>query len=55
VASKIFLWEQRLIGERTCEILLKLQKSQEQKLIEAEEAANKQEELWQEQGYTKIN
>jgi hypothetical protein len=50
VASKIFLWEKRLIGERTCEILLKLQKSQEQKLMEAEEAAKKQEELWQEQG-----
>jgi hypothetical protein len=44
------LWEQRLIGERTCEILLTIQKSQVQKVLEAEEAANKQEELWIEQG-----
>uniref|UniRef100_A0A6B2EDF2 Putative phospholipase c n=1 Tax=Phlebotomus kandelakii TaxID=1109342 RepID=A0A6B2EDF2_9DIPT len=49
VASRVALWEQRLIGERTCEILRGMQKEQQDAEREAEEAARQEEELWKEQ------
>uniref|UniRef100_A0A1B0CM94 Uncharacterized protein n=1 Tax=Lutzomyia longipalpis TaxID=7200 RepID=A0A1B0CM94_LUTLO len=50
VAARVQLWEQRLIGERTCEILKGMQKKQQDAAREAEEAAKQEEELWKEQG-----
>ncbi|XP_059608626.1 SH2 domain-containing protein 4A-like [Phlebotomus argentipes] len=49
VAARVALWEQRLIGERTCEILRGMQQKQQDAEREAEEAARKEEELWKEQ------
>uniref|UniRef100_A0A1L8D8P2 SH2 domain-containing protein n=1 Tax=Nyssomyia neivai TaxID=330878 RepID=A0A1L8D8P2_9DIPT len=49
VAARVQLWEQRLIGERTCEILKGMQKKQQDAEREAEEAARQDEELWKEQ------
>lgn len=55
VASRVALWEQRVIGERTTEIIKRIQKKQLETAKEAEEASKKQEELWKEQGwYQKI-
>lgn len=50
VASRVALWEQRVIGERTTEIIKRIQKKQLESSKEAEEASKKQEELWKEQG-----
>lgn len=50
VAARVALWEHRLIGERTCEILRGMQKQQQDAEREAEEAARQEEELWKEQG-----
>ncbi|GAB0098049.1 SH2 domain-containing protein [Sergentomyia squamirostris] len=49
VAARVALWEHRLIGERTCEILRGMQKKQQDAEREAEETARKEEELWKEQ------
>lgn len=49
VSAKIALWEKRVIGEATNEIYRRLQRRQQETAIEAEEAARKREELWQEQ------
>lgn len=46
VSAKIALWEQRVIGEKTNEIYLRLKKKQKEA---AEEEAKKQEEAWEEQ------
>lgn len=46
VSAKIALWEQRVIGEKTNEIYLRLKKKQQEA---AEEEAKKQEEAWKEQ------
>lgn len=46
VSAKIALWEQRVIGEKTNEIYLRLKKKQKEA---AEEEAKKQEEAWKEQ------
>lgn len=46
VSAKIALWEQRVIGEKTNEIYLRLKKKQKEA---AEEEAKKQEDAWKEQ------
>jgi len=51
VSTRIAQWEQRLIGERTSEILLRIQMKQQETAKEAEEAAIKQEDYWREQGF----
>lgn len=50
VAARVALWEQRLIAERSTEILRGIQKKQEEKAKEAEEAAKSCDHLWKEQG-----
>lgn len=50
VAQRVALWEKRMTEERTCEILQKIQKHQQEVAREAEEAEIKQEQLWREQG-----
>lgn len=50
VAARVALWEHRLIAERSTEILLGIQKKQEEKAKEAEEAAKSCDHLWKEQG-----
>lgn len=50
VAQRVALWEKRLTEERTCEIFQKIQKRQQEVAKEAEEAEQKQEQLWREQG-----
>lgn len=49
VSAKIALWEKRVITEKTNEIYRRIQMKQQESVKEAEEAARKQEELWQEQ------
>ena len=44
------LWEKRVMEEMTCEIFKRLQKKQMEVAREAEEAEQKQEQLWREQG-----
>ncbi|XP_063915927.1 SH2 domain-containing protein 4A-like isoform X2 [Zophobas morio] len=48
VAQRVALWE-RLTEERTCQILQKMQRRQQEVAKEAEEAERKQEQLWMEQ------
>jgi hypothetical protein len=50
VAQRVALWEKRVTEERTCEIFMRLQKKQMEVAREAEEAEQKQEQLWIEQG-----
>jgi hypothetical protein len=50
VAQRVALWEKRVMEERTCEIFMRLQKKQMEVAREAEEAEQKQEQLWREQG-----
>jgi len=50
VAQKVALWERRVMEERTSEIFKRLQKKQMEVAREAEEAEQKQEQLWREQG-----
>lgn len=50
VAARVALWEQRLITERSAEIMRSIQKKQEEKAKEAEEAAKSCDHLWKEQG-----
>jgi hypothetical protein len=50
VAQRVALWEKRVTEERTCEIFKRLQKKQMEVAREAEEAEQKQEQLWIEQG-----
>lgn len=50
VAARVALWEQRLITERSNEILKGIQKKQLEKTKEAEEAARNNEDFWREQG-----
>lgn len=52
VAQRVALWEKRLTEERTCEILKTIQIKQMETDREAEEAEEKQELLWMEQGKT---
>jgi len=49
VAQRVALWEKRVTEERTCEIFKRLQKKQMEVAREAEEAEQKQEQLWIEQ------
>ncbi|KRT84799.1 hypothetical protein AMK59_383, partial [Oryctes borbonicus] len=49
VAQRVALWEKRLTEERTCEIFKRMQKKQLEAAKEAEEAEQKQEQLWIEQ------
>lgn len=49
VAQKVALWEKRLTEERTSEIFQRLQKKKQEAAKEAEEAEQKQEQLWREQ------
>lgn len=50
MAQRVAMWERRVIGERTSEIFKNLQKKQAETAKEAEEAAQRQEQLWREQG-----
>ena len=50
VAQRVALWEKRVMEERTCEIFKRLQKKQMEVAREAEEAEQKQEQFWREQG-----
>jgi SH2 domain-containing protein 4A len=50
VAQRVALWEKLVMEERTCEIFKRLQKKQMEVVREAEEAEQKQEQLWREQG-----
>jgi len=50
VAQRVALWERRVMEERTSEIFKRLQKKQMEVAREAEEAEQKQEQLWREQG-----
>jgi hypothetical protein len=50
VAQRVALWEKRVMEERTSEIFKRLQKKQMEVAREAEEAEQKQEQLWREQG-----
>lgn len=54
VANRVALWEKRLTEERTCEILKNIQKKQMETDREAEEAEEKQEQLWIEQGTSRL-
>jgi hypothetical protein len=50
VAQRVALWEKRVMEEMTSEIFKRLQKKQMEVAREAEEAEQKQEQLWREQG-----
>jgi hypothetical protein len=50
VAQRVALWEKRVMEERTSEIFRRLQKKQMEVVREAEEAEQKQDQLWREQG-----
>lgn len=50
MAQRVALWEKRVMEERTSEIFKRLQKKQMEVAREAEEAEQKQEQLWREQG-----